>query len=271
MSMFSALPLGVMGLAMLALTACGAAPVDSSEAEAMLDEEEELGVQASALEEVTVGVIPGNNVDCDELSSSSEMVEFDMDNEHHDNRNVWDGWVGRFYSHYAVTKLRFCNVRARDFKNPKGDADDSYAVLKLSATCPSGSKTLIRYFDNEDEPCGASGPIGGGILPGGDTCGTKAIYGDAAPSTQSGTNVFLHMCVFEGKSSGSSNPFPNFGDVEWGVFGGGGKVSSRSGYVYTDDEDDDNNNRVEGDSVNYRAIMEATRNTKLFTRRVNPD
>jgi hypothetical protein len=267
--MFKALPLGMIGLAMLSLTACGAAPVDSSEAEAMSNEGDELGVQAAALEEVQVGVIPGTGVDCDEISPSSEMITFYMHDEERDNRNVWDGWVGRSYSHYAVTKLRFCNVRARDFKNPKGDADESYAVLKLSGTCPSGSKTLIRYFDNEDEPCGPSGPIGGGLLPGVDTCGNKAIYGDGAPSTQSDTNVFLHLCVFEGKSNGSTAPFPDFGDAEWGVLGGGGRVSSKSGYVFSDNEDHDNNNRVEGDSVDYRAIMEATRNTKLFMRRAN--
>jgi hypothetical protein len=265
MSMFRGMPVGEIGVAVLLLTACGAAPVDSSEAEAMLGEEEELGVRAAALEEVQVGVLPGNGVDCDEISGSSEMITFYMHDEEYDNSNVWDGWAGRTYSNYAVTKLRFCNVRARDFKNPKGDADDSYAVLKLSATCPSGAKTLIRYFDNEDEPCGS-----GNIFTGEPQCGTKAIYGDGAPSTQDGTNVFLHLCVFEGKSSGTTAPFPDFGDAEWGVLGGGGKVSSKSGYVLTDDEDHDNNNRVEGDSVDYRGIMTATRNTKLFMRRANP-
>lgn len=270
MSRFKALPLGMIGLAMLSLTACGEAPVDSSEAEAML-EDEDLGSQQAALsDDIKIGVIPGRDQKCAPFEGSNEKLQIHLENEHHDNRNTSNPWIGRFESEWMQTELIFCSVSSEGFRRPKGDADDSYAVLKLGDKCPSGSKTVSRYFDLEDEPCGKGGPFGGGIIGSPPQCGTKALYGDVAPTSQDGTNVRLYMCVFEGKSDGAEDPFPNLGNVEWGVFGGSGRENSSSrGWVYSDDEDDDNNNSVDANGVDLRAIMETGRNTKLFTRRVN--
>jgi hypothetical protein len=268
MSMFNALPLGMIGLAMFSVTAC-AAPVDSDEAEALLEEEDLGSAQAALTDEIKVGVIPGRDQMCAPFPGSNAKLQIHLENEHHDNRNISNPWHGRFESMWMETELIFCSVSSEGFRRPKGDADDSYAVLKLGDKCPSGSKTVIRYFDLEDEPCGKGGPFGGGIIGSEPRCGTKAIYGEAAPTTQSDTNVWLHMCVFEGRSDGSSAPFPDLGNVEWGVLGGGGRDGSSFGWVYSDDEDDDNNNKVDADGVDYRAIMETGRNTKLFTRRVN--
>jgi hypothetical protein len=269
MSTFRALPLGMLGLVMLSLTACGAAPVDSSEAEAMLEEEDLGSTQAALTDEIQVGVIPGRDQLCAPFPGSNEKLRIHLENEHEDNHNLSHSWRGRFESLWMETELIFCSVSSAGFRRPKGDADDSYAVLKLGDKCPSGSKTMSRYFDLEDYPCGKGGPFGGGIIGSDPQCGTKALFGDVAPTTQDDTNVRLQLCVFEGHSGGSSDPFPSLGNVEWGVFGGGGRESDSRGWVYSDDEDDGNNNSVDDNGVDYRAIMETGRNTKLFLHRIN--
>lgn len=166
-----------------------------------------------------VGVIPETS-----CPSDVEKVTIYMDDEDTTNGNDHDGWIGATQSG-SNTKFTFCRVPGSSFK-PLNTAEP-YAVLKLGTTCPAGSETFSRTFDNEDTS--------------NDNSYTGNIY--PSTSTKSPSKTTLAFCLFRG-SSGAMSSFADFG-FRYGVLSRQGfSKSLGEGWVHTDDEDTSNGNSM---------------------------
>jgi hypothetical protein len=268
--------ISIVSAVMVAVSGCGSAS-DAEYSASELNDEPTAVTREALGEDAYIGVIPNDpekgclGWPATEVDTNSEIfIKFDSENE--DNANLHNGWIGAFESGKNM-KLTFCRVPAAGFKVPKGDKDDTYAVLKLSDKCPTGSNTLIRYFDCEDDD---------GI---GRCTSFPFNLGPHGPSREVGCgNIELHLCVFEASASGNSRPFPKFTSVSgnnlrYGVLGGGGKPGFGGGFVYSDDEDDSNKNWIEQGNVrDYSAVIQPVgnrrgddENTFIYTKPTVPD
>jgi len=224
----------------------GACEVDPGD-EGLIDEdmssgeEEDVGEAESALCNCTcngvtdVGVIPESG-----CPSDVDKITITMDDEDTTNGNDQSGWIGATYSG-SNTKFTFCRVPGNMFK-PLNTAEP-YAVLKLGTTCPAGSETFSRTFDNEDTS--------------NDNTYTGNIYPNT--STVSPSKTTLAFCLFRGGSTNMPS-FPALG-FNYGVFSRQGMSKSLGeGWVYTDDEDTSNGN---GMSFSWLAFDWAKTNDAL--------
>jgi hypothetical protein len=241
--------------ALLFASGCSGAPVDSAElaggeTQAVASAEEAL------VGSTDVGIILDGGANC---PGADNNVELYLDDEDDNNNNQRSGWFGQFTSTRNTT-LRFCRVSGAQFRKVKSPlATANYAVLQLGTSCPNGSFSATRYFDNEDDASG--GPYSKGDI-------SPNQYGG-----NGGNNLWMKLCVFAAdNTSGSATPFPDLG-FSYGVFGSGVPQAKATGYVYTDNEDHNNNNSVSGFPTNFdtSAFMTTSHKnggTKLFTVRV---
>jgi len=182
-----------------------------------------------------VGVIP-NGTSCPYGVFKAEAY---MDTEDSYPTTNWSGWSGGWYPYGTLeapsngyrggVQMVTCRVPGSKFKplttNP-GDSGKFYAVLQLGASCPAGSESFTRRFDNEDDR------------------NNNTVFSDFDPSLitrlEHGAS-YLRFCLFRS----GSDTMPEFPDVgfAYGVFGNGNLPGVRAtGWIYTDDEDDNNGN-----------------------------
>ena len=156
------------------------------------------------------------------------MVQIHMDDEDRRNNNSRWGWLGATTSNRNTT-WRYCRLESwvySDFKPlAYGSRDADYAVLKLGALCPAGSRTITRRQDNEDWR------------------NANWSSGNAYPNVNvHGRNWTTHYCHFDGGSyspSGTMSAFPIVG-FPYGVFASERMprdYAMQYGFVYQDDED----------------------------------
>lgn len=164
-----------------------------------------------------VGVIP-NGADC---PSPEQQTEIHMDNEDHNESSSNTGWVGGTRLDAAKnTTFVFCRVSGSQFAslNSTSSARSDYAVLKLGASCPSGSVEFVRFFDNEDNQ------------------NRNNWLGNISPNTNI-DNTTMRFCLFRG-ASGYASGLPSLG-FSYGVFAHETfGFKDLSGSIYTDDQDD---------------------------------
>lgn len=205
--------------------ACESELGDDADIDLGPDEEEALGEADSALCSCTcdgvhdVGVIPETA-----CPSDVEKVTIYMDDEDTTNGNNRSGWIGATLSG-SNTKFTFCRVPGNLFKPL--DTAEPYAVLKLGSTCPAGSETFSRTFDNED------------------TSNDNSYTGNIYPSTSttSPSKTTVAFCLFRG-SAGAMSIFPSLG-FRYGILSRQGLSKSYGeGWIYTDDEDTSNGNSM---------------------------
>jgi hypothetical protein len=156
----------------------------------------------------------------------------------------------------ANTRMTFCRETVTSLPASRFD----YAVLRLGATCPTGSLPFARRFDNEDDD------------------NNNSATGNIAPSVV-GSNTRLEFCFVRGIPLASSwvdvNRWP-----QRAVFAGepplGLGPQHRFGSFRTDDEDDDNNNAFDfyGAAADtqrrMRGIVNGASNTTLATYLADP-
>jgi len=146
-----------------------------------------------------------------------------MDDEDKKNKSSVDGWTGAI-SHYSTgTHVEFCIVDSNQFgSHPGGD----YAVLKLSETCPDGSVSVHRNFDNEDNK------------------NKNWSRGGIYPNKSEKSYTLLYFCYFPSPRMNMPS-FPSLG-VPYGVFAEPSPAWLATGTVFTDDEDNANADETDG-------------------------
>jgi hypothetical protein len=160
-----------------------------------------------------VGIIPENSGGC---PVGSTHVTISMDDEDNNNASSVSGWTGEISRYSTGTNFGFCRVDGNQFHSLPGR---DYAVLQLGSTCPAGSKSTLRIFDNEH---------GGN---------NNWSSGTISPNTQSGTKTCMSFCFFPAGVTPTMSSFPNF-YVPYGVFAAPPSlVGLPTGVVHTDDED----------------------------------
>jgi len=172
-----------------------------------------LAIQSSAYD---IGIIPETWAGC---PVGSQYVYFSMDDEDNHPASSVTGWTGGGIVRSAIgTWLGFCRVDGTQFyRHPTMD----YAVLQLGS-CPNGSISIFRVFDNEHNNNQNS------------SSGASSI----APSTTAqGAPTQIYFCFFP--SGGTMASFPNE-HVPYGVFAAPSPSALATGYAHTDDEDDNN-------------------------------
>jgi hypothetical protein len=195
-----------------------------------------------------VGVLPNATGQCPGSTSRWWLYQ---DNEDSDNRNDRFGWLGGITSN-ANTTYVMCGVDGDAFR-PLLSHRVSFAVLALSDTCPVGSITIDRYFDDAD---------------GGTTSHASVPPGSA---TFTDPNTHFRFCWFFNDNpdapTATTDAFPDLG----GQYGGFGPANQPfvldSGWVRTDDEDTNNRNSVtplDANLTSYRQRwLEADKNTVM--------
>lgn len=168
-----------------------------------------------------VGIIPEGSG----CPVGSDRIIISMDDEDKKNASSVDGWTGAI-SHYSTgTHFEFCRVDGNQFgSHPSGD----YAVLKLSDTCPDGSVSVYRIFDNEN------------IKNKNWASGSGAIY----PNKSEKSDTLLYFCYFPSPRMNMPS-FPSLG-VPYGVFAAPSPAWLATGTVFTDDEDNGNADETDG-------------------------
>ena len=175
-----------------------------------------------------VGVIPQDMACFTVPYAPRPMVQIHMDDEDRRNNNSRWGWLGATTSG-SNTTWRYCRVESLIYSDFKplayGSRDADYAVLKLGALCPAGSRTIIRYQDNEDWR------------------NANWSSGNIYPNVNVGRrNWKTSYCHFDGGSyspSGTMSAFPIVG-FPYGVFASERMprdYAMQYGFVYQDDED----------------------------------
>ena len=178
-----------------------------------------------------IGVIPEQTSCFTVPYAPRPMVQIHMDDEDRRNANNRWGWLGATTSN-ANTTWRYCRLESYSYSGfgplPYGSRDADYAVLKLGALCPSGSRTIYRYQDNEDWRNG------------------NWSSGNTYPNTNGG-NWTTQYCHFNGGAYspyGYMSTFPNVG-FPYGVFASERmprQYAIQYGAVSQDDEDNWNQN-----------------------------
>jgi hypothetical protein len=169
-----------------------------------------------------VGVIPQGSAGC---PVGSDHIYISMDDEDIYNISSVNGWTGDITHYSTGTTFGFCRVDGNQFHN---HLENNYAVLQLGSSCPTGSVTIERLFDNENDSNNnwASGDIG-----------PNTVFYDQALSGQFDTK--MHFCFFFANGI-SGAPFPNL-YVPYGVFAAPSAAWFATGTAFTDDEDDSTN------------------------------
>jgi subtilisin family serine protease len=165
-----------------------------------------------------VGVIPEAGAVC-----PGETISFQMDDEDNNNANSRSGWLGRIQSSNN-TIYTFCRVNGTDFHPAVSGGPvifQSYAVLKLGATCPAGAVEYLRHFDNEDRR--NANWVSGGVFP-----------------NLIDNNSTLNWCVFLPVPAGPAFAFPNLGFGYGVVAPPTFSLALATGWIYQDDEDNRN-------------------------------
>jgi hypothetical protein len=213
-----------------------------------------------------VGIIPDSSGVC---PVGSEHICISMDDEDNhkfgsQNNSSVQGWTGDISRYSTGTTFGFCRVDGSQFHS----FQNSYAVLQLGSSCPAGSLSFLRLFNNEDNKnhnweSGSLGP--------------NTVYFDQALSGVFDTKMYF--CFFNADPV-SGQPLPNL-HVPYGVFAAPSSSWLATGTVHTDDEDD-NNSQVKDattpsgtvDAVNFAKIIYGTddlwggRNTNLLVAKV---
>lgn len=175
-----------------------------------------------------VGIIPQTAGGC---PVGSERVFIAMDDEDRNNISSVSGWTGTISRSATGTMFMFCRVDGTRFTSV-WHAD--YAVLQLGTTCPAGSVSISRLFDNEDNR------------------NANWSSGNTSPSTvqsfelgfqERDTKMFF--CYFPTRPL--MVQLPNF-YIPYGVFAGPSSEWFASGLVFTDDEDSGNSDYTETSS-----------------------
>jgi hypothetical protein len=163
-----------------------------------------------------VGVIPDTYGQC---PIGSEYISIGFDDEDNNNASSVTGWTGAIVKSAIGTTFGFCRVDGNQFHSlPTRD----YAVLQLGATCPAGSVSIFRVFDNEhnNNVNWSSGNISPNIM---------------GPPAQ------IYFCFFRSGVTPTMTSFPSL-YVPYGVFAAPPSLMGLStGVVHTDDEDINNN------------------------------
>lgn len=170
-----------------------------------------------------VGVIPATPA----CPAGISLVEIYHDDEDSSNANSRWGWIGATVSD-RNTRFRFCRVPSSFRPILEAGSAYDYAVLQLSLSCPSGSHSMWRYFDNEDSNNANSGS------------------GPYFPNVNvGGRNWQMKFCVFDDSQGAQTmTSFPSLG-FTYGVFAPldmPAPYNLWSGYLYKDDEDSNNQN-----------------------------
>jgi hypothetical protein len=187
---------------------------------------------ASAVSTVSnyVGIIPG----ADGCPPFTDNVFIHMDDEDNQNADNHSGWIGATVQNTNTT-FKFCRVPGTNFQR----TTETYAVLQLDTNCPSGSTTVTRHFDNEDNFNGNNWYV----MP-------NVTQLGIAPNISS-SNTDLYFCMFP--KALIPKPFPDF-NVEYGVFAPSNLPGAlATGTMYTDDEDHSNGNSYGGGYGNEAA------------------
>jgi cysteine-rich repeat protein len=183
-----------------------------------------------------VGVIAGK--DGCATPESTVLIRTDDEDDHNANNSF--GWLGATTSDQYGTEFTFCRVdptaaNLRPLAGPTGSpryAD--YAVLKLGAECPPGSREFQRFLENERDDNGSF------------------IIGDAWPNRQNwsgqGVGTLLSFCEFEPEfaledGAPTMTAFPPLAEAPFGygvfahpIF----PKALKHGGLHIDDEDFDN-------------------------------
>lgn len=186
-----------------------------------------------------VGVIPAEGAAC-----WGEETSFRMDDEDNGNTSSATGWVGSIRS-AGDTTFRVCRLPGVHFKPIfSTSVDDNYAVLRMGTTCPTGSRPITRYFDNED------------------TSNSNSVNGHLLP-TLSNRDTRLELCLFPASPQGLLERLPDF-RFNYGVFASERMKSALEfGTIRTDDEDSSNANTFTGDTSGTSGFIEAGSDTVL--------
>ena len=162
-----------------------------------------------------VGIIPDSSGAC---PVGSAHLQIGMDDEDNNCASSVSGWTGEIVRSPIGTTFGFCRVDGNQFHSlPNRD----YAVLQLG-TCPAGSKSTQRIFDNEHNN------------------NSNWSSGIISPNVQSGTQTCMSFCFFPAGVAPTMSSFPNF-NVSYGVFATPPSlVGLSTGVVHSDDEDSSN-------------------------------
>lgn len=175
-----------------------------------------------------IGVIPETQECIKPPYAPLPMVQIHMDDEDRRNNNSRNGWIGATSSGRNTT-WRFCRVTTQiqnsEFRPlPYAAPYGNYAVLQMGLRCPNGSRTIIRYQDNEDWR------------------NANWQTGNTYPNVNvRGRNWMTFYCHFDGASLGAGymSAFPQIG-ISYGVFASEllpREYAMQYGNVYQDDED----------------------------------
>ena len=210
-----------------------------------------------------VGIIPQNSAGC---PLGSEHLLLSLDDADIQNASYVKGWTGNITHYSTGTTFGFCRVDGNQFHNYSGAA---YAVLQLSPSCPDGSFSVKRLFDNENHATHnwSSGNIAPNVI--------NTVAKNGNPS-----NTMMFFCLFPSATSPPFPPpptmtsFPAF-YVPYGVFAAPYPAWLATGTVYTDDADYDNQDYTDPNNSDFAKIIYgndsiwAGRNTYLLVAKVS--
>lgn len=203
--------------------------------------------------EYDVGIVLERGDTCPTMPGRAQprTLELYMDDEDDlPQHSSAEGWHGAIDSS-SGTYLRFCVTSGLRFRGAQAaNANDAtYAVVRMGASCPRGSTSMGRYFDNEDDS------------------NNNSSIGHVAPHGQ-GDNTQLELCMFRGVTGTPNALFPSLG-VGYGVLAGAKFPNAlATGSVYSDDENHSNRNRLTGNYAGSNAFLDDTSNTRLHFAKV---
>jgi hypothetical protein len=206
-----------------------------------------------------VGVIPSNR----SCPNGADPIRIRFDDEDDNNGNSRGGYIGSIISN-SNTDFLYCREDGRSLfplTTASDEREDHYAVLKLGTTCPNGSNTFSRRFDNEDDNNGNS---------------TTGTVGSIAPNVVD-DNANLVFCLFRGGSQTMGafpQNFPGANHFGYGVFAQDTFTRGlATGFIRTDDEDDNNGNSYSASAAIFedaRLIVSDGANTVMDIAEVVP-
>lgn len=168
-----------------------------------------------------VGIIPQSSAGC---PVGSEYITMSMDGEDNGSTGSVQGWTGDISYYPTGNSFGFCRVDGNQFDN---HFQNNYAVLQLGSSCPAGSVSIQRLFDNENinNKNGSSG----------NTSPNTSFYYNQVNGTH---DTLMNFCFFYAAFQGMQS-FPEF-HVPYGVFAAPASAWLATGVVRSDDEDKKN-------------------------------
>lgn len=196
-----------------------------------------------------VGVIPEANASCARLDGRAIddglFLHMDDEDDAGDVDSSASGWIGyQGVTAYGNTNLHFCRAPGREFARLRTNASgQNYAVARMGASCPPGSNSFYRKWDNEDD--GNSNHSRGHLPP------HKQHHDDGSFTT-------IQYCLFSGSGAGTMTAWPRIG-MEYGVLGPSNLIGALdSGTIFTDDENDDTSNVLGGSFAGSEVFLTPT-------------